>query len=302
MGHDHFHESGHAHSAGSRNKGRLRLVLGLTGSYMVVEVIAGLMTNSLALLAEAAHMFTDVAAVALALFAIRFAERPATSKRTYGYHRVEILAALANGVLLVSLSGLILFEAIHRLDNPPEVQGKAMFLVAIVGLIINGIGIFVLQAGAAESLNVKAAYFEVMSDAISAFGVILAGAIVWRTGWYYADPLVSAGIGLFILPRTWALLSEAVGVLLEGTPAHIDLDAVRKAMEGVPGVTTVHDLHVWTITSGMHALSAHAGVVSGSSQAAALEALRQRVESDFKITHVTIQMEESPCGDSGGHA
>ena len=302
MGHEHSAEGGHAHSAGSRNKNRLALVLALTGSYMVVEIIGGLLSHSLALLAEAAHMFTDVTALALAFFAIRFAERPPTPERTYGYHRVEILAALANAAFLIALSGLILFEAVERLGNPPAVHGKAMFLVATFGLIVNGVGIFVLRAGAADSLNVKAAYYEVLSDAVSAMGVILAGAIVWATGWYYADPLVSAGIGLFILPRTWALLKEAVGVLLEGTPSHVDLDALRASMEAVPGVTRVHDLHVWTITSGMHALSAHAGVAEGVSTTGVLEALRQCVATQFKITHVTVQLEEAECGDSDTHA
>ena len=302
MGHEHSAEGGHAHSAGSRNKNRLALVLALTGSYMVVEIIGGLLSHSLALLAEAAHMFTDVTALALAFFAIRFAERPPTPERTYGYHRVEILAALANAAFLIALSGLILFEAVERLGNPPAVQGKAMFLVATFGLIVNGVGIFVLRAGAADSLNVKAAYYEVLSDAVSAIGVILAGAIVWATGWYYADPLVSAGIGLFILPRTWALLKEAVGVLLEGTPSHVDLNALRASMEAVPGVTRVHDLHVWTITSGMHALSAHAGVAEGVSTTGVLEALRQCVAAQFKITHVTVQLEEAECRDSDTHA
>jgi cobalt-zinc-cadmium efflux system protein len=304
MGHDHTHEGGHAHggTAGSRNKKRLAIVLGLTSSYLVVEVIGGLLSHSLALLAEAAHMFTDVAALAMAFFAIRFAERPPTPERTYGYNRMEILAALANAVFLITLSGLILFEAVQRLRNPPEVHGKAMFLVASFGLVINAIGILVLRAGAAESLNVKAAYFEVLSDALSAVGVILAGAVVWATGWYYADPLVSAGIGLFILPRTWSLLKEAVGVLLEGTPAHVDLDALRKALEAVPGVMKVHDLHVWTITSGMHAMSAHAVVTESASNREVLAGLRQCANVQFKIGHATLQLEDAGCEDPEAHA
>jgi cobalt-zinc-cadmium efflux system protein len=302
MGHDHTHEGGHAGSAGSRNKKRLAIVLGLTSSYLVVEVIGGLLSHSLALLAEAAHMFTDVAALAMAFFAIRFAERPPTPERTYGYNRMEILAALANAVFLITLSGLILFEAVQRLRNPPEVHGKAMFLVASFGLVINAIGILVLRVGAAESLNVKAAYFEVLSDALSAVGVILAGAVVWATGWYYADPLVSAGIGLFILPRTWSLLKEAVGVLLEGTPAHVDLDALRKALEAVPGVLKVHDLHVWTITSGMHAMSAHAVVAEGASNREVLGALRRCANGQFKIGHATLQLEDAGCEDPEAHA
>lgn len=295
------HGHGHSHSAAGANKGRLKVVLGLTASYMLVEVVGGLLTHSLALLAEAAHMLADVVGLALAFMAVRFAERPATPERTYGYYRVEILAATVNAVVLMCLSVFILIEAGERLRNPPEVAGGAMLLVAAFGLAVNLVGVFILRAGAAESLNVRAAYFEVLSDAVSAVGVILAGAVIWTTGWPYADPLVSAGIGLFILPRTWTLLREAVGILLEGTPAHINVAAVRRAMEAVPGVTKVHDLHVWTITSGMHALSAHAGVAEGASNREVLDGLRACVARQFQISHATVQLEEAGCGDPKAH-
>jgi cobalt-zinc-cadmium efflux system protein len=245
-------------------------------------------------------MFTDVAALGLALFAIRFAERPATPERTFGYYRVEILAALANAVFLIVLSGLILFEAGERLFAPLAVEGKLMFLVASAGLLVNAAGILLLRHGAAESMNVKAAYLEVLSDALSAAGVIAAGAIVWSTGWPYADPIVSGAIGLFILPRTWGLLREAVGVLLEGTPAHVNLTTLRAAMEAVPGVETVHDLHVWTITSGMHALSAHAALLDSAAAPDVLERLRQ-CAARFEIGHVTIQLEGPGCRDPNAH-
>jgi cobalt-zinc-cadmium efflux system protein len=195
----------------------------------------------------------------------------------------------------------ILFEAVKRLRNPPEVHGGTMFLVAAVGLAVNVAGMLILSAGAEESLNIKAAYMEVVSDAISAVGVILAGAVIWTTGWYYADPLISAGIGLFILPRTWTLLREAIGVLLEGTPADVNLPAVREALRDVPGVQGVHDLHVWTLTSGINAISAHIHLASGASDHDVLCAARNRITSRFKIAHVTVQLEREACPEGKTH-
>ncbi len=247
-------------------------------------------------------MLTDVAGLAMAMLAMKFAEREPTPERTYGYHRVEILAALANAVVLIGVSVYILYEAFERLRNPPTIASGPMLAIAVVGLVVNIIGVVLLQAGSDESLNVKGAYFEILSDLLSSVGVIAAAAVMWGTGWYWADPLVSAGIGLFILPRTWTLLQEAVGVLLEGTPAHINLDAVRNAMEAVPGVIRVHDLHVWTITSGMHALSAHAAVADGASNREALEALQRCAGTQFNVAHVTVQIEGEGCGDPDAHA
>jgi cobalt-zinc-cadmium efflux system protein len=235
MGHN------HAHTPAGKNKRRLTIVFGLTTLYLVVEVIGGLLTRSLALLADAGHMLTDVAGLGLALLAIWFAERPATPERTYGFYRVEILASLANAVVLVGISFYILYEAYERFRDPPEVQSGKMLLVAFVGLIINIIGIYLLRAASEESLNMKGAYFEVLSDMLTSIGVIVAGVIMLTTGWYYADPLISAGIGLFILPRTWMLLRDAVGVLLEATPSDITLRRCARplaALLGSPVSTT----------------------------------------------------------------
>ena len=214
---------GHEISASGKNKKRLMVVLALTSFYLIAEVVGGFLTGSLALLADAGHMLTDVGGLALALLAIKFAERPATPERTYGFYRVEILAALTNAVVLIGISIYILYEAYERFLNPPEVQSGTMIFIAIIGLIINIVGVFILRAGSKESLNMKGAYFEVLSDLLTSVGVIIAGVIMLTTGWYYADPIISAGIGLFIFPRTWALLKDAVGVLLEGTPSDVNI-------------------------------------------------------------------------------
>ena len=293
--------SGHSHSPASTNKRSLAIVFGLTLLYLIAEVVGGILTHSLALLADAGHMLTDVAGLGLALFAIRFAERPATPERTYGFYRVEILAALTNAVVLIGISLYILYEAWQRFKHPPEVESKGMLLVAVIGLVVNMAGIFILRKGSKESLNMKGAYFEVLSDMLTSVGVIIAGVIMLATGWYYADPLISAGIGLFILPRTWVLLKEAVGVLLEGTPTDVNVTALREAMGNVEGVAGVHDLHVWTLTSGVNAMSAHAVLAGGASHDEVLVALHQRVTSDFKITHVTVQVEAQECAEGETH-
>ena len=292
---------GHEHGGRTRNRKRLKVVLVLTSTFLVAEVVGGLLTGSLALLADAGHMLTDVGGLAMALIAMKFAERPPTPERTYGYHRVEILAAVANAVVLIVISAYILYEAYERFRNPPPVASRMMLVIALLGLVVNLIGVGLLREGSGESLNVKGAYFEVLSDLLSSVGVIAAAGVMWGTGWYWADPLVSAGIGLFILPRTWTLLKEGIGVLLEGTPADVDLEAVRQAMQSVPGVETVHDLHVWTITSGMNALSAHAALRDGVSGPDVLEALRRCVTTRFKIAHVTVQLEGAGCGDPQVH-
>jgi cobalt-zinc-cadmium efflux system protein len=291
----------HAHTPAGRNKRQLTLVFGLTAFYLVVEVVGGLWTGSLALLADAGHMLTDVAGVALALLAIRFAERPATPERTYGYYRVEILAALTNAVVLIGISLYILYEAYQRFRDPPEVESTAMLGVAVVGLVVNAVGIYLLRAGSAESLNMKGAYFEVLSDALTSVGVIIAGLIMWATGWYYADPLISAGIGLFILPRTWSILKDATGVLLEGTPSDVNLESVREAIRGLPGVSGVHDLHVWSLTSGVNALSVHVVKTNEASLSDILGAVRSKVTSELAISHVTVQVEPEGWEQSETH-
>lgn len=228
----------HLKTAAQRNKRQLTIVFGFTTLYLIVEVAGGLITGSLALLADAAHMLTDVGGLGLALFAIRFSEKPATPERTYGYYRVEILSALTNAVVLIGISLYILYEAYQRFIDPPAVASLGMLGVGVVGLLVNLAGMRLLRQSSTESLNLKGAYFEVLSDMLSSLGVIVAGVIMWTTGWYYADPLFSAAIGLFILPRTWTLLREATGVLLEGTPASVNLTGLREAMATVPGVAS----------------------------------------------------------------
>lgn len=283
-------------SAAAQNRRALFITFSLTFSYFIVEVVGGILTNSLALLADAAHMLTDVGGLGLALFAIWIGQKPATSEKTYGYYRVEILAALANAVVLFFISFWILYEAYRRFQEPPEIAGVPMFLVAIFGLVVNLVGFFILREGAKESLNIQGAFLEVISDALGSVGVIVAALLIWWKGWYYADPIFSVLIGLFILPRTWKLLTQAANVLLEATPAHINIPAVEQAMLKVDGVKAVHDLHVWTITSGMEALSAHVVLTEGcESQTAAeiLEPLTAVLKEEFGIDHTTIQVEHS---------
>lgn len=289
---------GHSHggrpggTATGRYKSRLAWALGLTVAYMAAEVAGALLTGSLALLADAAHMLTDAGGLALALIAIRFAERPATPQRTYGYVRAEVLSALANAVVLLLLTVYILFEAYERFLTPPEVLGGPMLVVAALGLVVNLISMRLLSAGASDSLNVKGAYFEVLSDMLGSLGVIVAALVVMLTGWTLADPIVGAAIGLFIVPRTWALLKQAVHVLMEGTPAHVDVTLLEQRLLGIPGVTAVHDLHVWTITSGLDAMSCHLVVDDLADARAVLVAAAAALDDEFGIEHTTIQIED----------
>lgn len=288
--------SGHGHggqSSAGKNKKNLAIVFGTTSLYLIVEVIGGLWTGSLALLADAGHMLTDVSGVGLALLAIRFAEKPATPERTYGYYRFEILAALTNAVVLIGISLYILYEAYERFLNPPEIQSGTMLIVASVGLVINLFGMWLLYGGSNESLNMKGAYFEVLSDMLTSIGVLIAGVIMLTTGWYYADPLLSAGIGLFILPRTWKLMMDAVNVLLEGTPSDVNITALRESLEKLNGVAEIHDLHVWSITSEMNAMSVHAVLAENTVYDKVLAEVHEHCTENFKISHVTVQIESA---------
>lgn len=281
-------------SVTAKNRRSLWIVFGLTFAYFVVEVVGGLLTNSLALLADAAHMLTDVGGLGLALFAAWMSAKPATPQRTYGYYRVEILAALANGVVLFLMAFFILFEAYRRFREPPEVASLPMLAVAAVGLVVNVIGILLLRRASGESLNMKGAYLEVVSDLLGSVGVLIAGVVMMTTGWYYADPLFGVGIGLFILPRTWGLMKQAVNVLLEATPAHINLAEVEASLLRVEGVASVHDLHVWTITSGIYALSVHVVLAEGLAPPVVdtvVERAAASVKEKFGIGHSTIQVE-----------
>ncbi|PZR81402.1 MAG: cation transporter, partial [Stutzerimonas stutzeri] len=247
--------AGHSHSgaaapdtAAGKHKGRLAAALGLTTAFMIAEIVGGLWTGSLALLADAAHMLTDAGGLALALIAIRFSERPATPQNTYGFVRMEVLSALTNAVVLLLLTFYILYEAYQRFLNPPEIIGGPMLVVAVIGLIVNLISMRLLSGGSSESINVKGAYFEVLSDMLGSLGVIVAALVVLLTGWTLVDPIIGAGIGLFIVPRTWILLKQAIHILLEGTPPEVNVALIEKRLLELPAVTAVHDLHVWTIT------------------------------------------------------
>ena len=279
-------------SAGRRNKKKLWTVFGLTAGYMVAEALGGVLTGSLALLADAGHMLTDAGALGLALFAIQYAERAATPAKTYGYLRTEILAALANAVALLLISFFILYEAWQRFRRPPEVLAGPMLIVASLGLILNFVSMRMLTAAAGESLNAKGAYLEVLSDTLGSVGVIAASVIVLSTGWYLADPIIGAAIGLFIVPRTWTLLKDATHILMEGVPERIDVAALESAMLGVAGVMAVHDLHVWTLTSGWDSLSAHVTVGDGQQQGRVLADLQELLKQRFEIEHATLQVEE----------
>jgi cobalt-zinc-cadmium efflux system protein len=277
----------------SRHKHRLWVVFALSASFMVVQVIVGWWTNSLALLADAAHLFVDAAGVGLSLLAVWFAERPATAEKTYGYYRVEILAALVNGVVLCVLAIVILVEAAERLRMAHEVSAGPVLVVAVAGLGVNLLAAWLLHAGAGESLNVRGAYLEVLGDALSSAAVIVAATVILITGWTAADALASAAIALLILPRTFALLKQAVNVLLEGVPAHLDVAEIEAALRGVRGVKRVHDLHVWTLTSGREAMSVHVEVEPGTSPNRVLDELHVVLHARFGIDHTTIQVETS---------
>ena len=270
----------------------LLIVLLMTGTFMVIEVIGGLLTQSLALLADAGHMLTDVAALGLSAFAMWMAARPSTPEKSYGYHRAEILAAVTNAVVLLLLAIWILYEAYRRVFEPPHVLGVPMLLIGLVGLAVNVASMKLLDHESASSLNVRSAYLEVLSDAISSVGVILGGVTIWLTGWFLIDPLLSSGISVFIVWRTWALLTQAVHVLMEGVPTRLDAKEVGQAMAGVPGVKGIHDLHIWTITSGLDALSAHVVVPVGEDRDAVLGRLQQLLRDRCGIDHVTLQIVE----------
>jgi cobalt-zinc-cadmium efflux system protein len=283
------------HTPGSRHKNRLWAVLALTACFLLVEVAGALATGSLSLLADAAHMLVDTGGLLMSLLAVWFAERPATPAKTYGYYRVEILAALVNGVVLCVLAAGILFKAYERLWQPPDVPGAPILVVAALGLAVNLAGVGLLRSGAGESLNVRGAYLEVLGDAASSAAVIVAGAVILLTGWTIADPLASGAIALFILPRTWTLLRQAVNVLLEGAPPHLDVPEIEAALCAAAGVRRVHDLHVWTLTSGREAMSAHVVVRPDTPADRILDELHVILHARFGIDHTTIQVESEPA-------
>ena len=295
MAHSHAHDE---HSRGrAEDRRRLAVTLGLVSLYLIAEVLGGLWTGSLALLADAGHMFSDVAALALSLFAIWLAQRPTTIKRTFGYHRVEILAALANAVALVVVALLILSEAYERLGTPRDVLGAPMLLIAFGGLLVNLAGLWMLHGGKDSNLNVRGAWLHVLSDTLGSIGVITAAFLVWAFGWTQADPIASILIALLVIFASWQLLRETVGVLMEAAPGHIDVEEVRRALCETRGVLSIHDLHVWTITSGFVSLSCHVESSHQVPDDALLAGLQELLRERFGIDHVTIQIE--PPGFEG---
>ena len=282
----------HRHdSAAAADRDRLVLVLGLSVGILVVEAVGAVASNSLALLADAGHMLTDVSGIGLALVAIWFAGRAPTGARTFGYLRLEILAAVANAVLLLGVAAFILFEAWQRLSAPPDVASGLMLGVALLGLGVNAISLFLLRDAQRESLTMRGAYLEVMGDFAGSAAVIVAAVVITVTGWTQADAIASIGIALLILPRTFALLRDATDVLLEATPKGVDMDHVRRHILDAPGVVDCHDLHAWTITSGMNVVSAHVVLADGADPAKTLDALCACLSDDFDIEHSTFQLE-----------
>ena len=289
-GHDHSH-GGHDHSHGSADKRALAIVLALTAGFMVVEVIGGILTGSLALLADAGHMLSDAASLGVALFAAWLAGRPATPSRSFGFRRAEILAALFNGLTLVAISVWIFVEAYRRLWEPPEVLGGLMLVVAVLGLGVNVVGAVILSRSEGESLNVEGALRHVLADVLGSVGAIIAAVVIIFTGWRYADPLISALIGLLVLSSSWGLLRDSVTILLEATPRGIDAEDVGKKMVGVEGIREVHDLHIWTITSGFPALAAHVLVGHDENCHGKRRELEDLLEHEYGIEHTTLQVD-----------
>lgn len=292
-GHAHDHDASSSGAATMRLAGRraLTTALVLTLSFMVVEIVGGLATNSLALLSDAAHMFTDGIGLGLGLLGIWIADQPATSRKTYGYHRAEILVALVNGLVLWLLVLWVFWEAWQRMLAPPVVNGSGVLSVAAVGLVVNLIAAWILSGAASQNLSVRAALLHVLSDLLGSIGVIASGIVIVATGWSAADAVASAIIAVLILVSSFGLIREAVDVLMEAVPRHIDLDELRRALEGVPGATEVHDLHVWSLTTGHCALSAHAVVGEGVVADHVLTEMTERLADRFGIRHVTIQLE-----------
>ncbi|MEV6423765.1 cation diffusion facilitator family transporter [Streptomyces sp. NPDC051662] len=296
-GHNHGHTHGGppAGTATAAYRGRLRIALSITLSVMVVEIVGGIASDSLALFADAAHMATDAVGLGMALLAIHFAARPADETRTFGFARAEILAALANCVLLLGVGGFLLYEAIERFLVPPETRGGLTIIFALVGMAANMVSLSLLMRGQKESLNVRGAYLEVLADTLGSLAVLVSAVIILTTGWQTADPIAGLLIGLMIVPRTVKLLRETLNVLLEAAPKNVDMNEVRAHMLALPGVADVHDLHVWTITSGMPVLSAHVVVDQDALDAVGHEKILHDLQGclghHFDVEHCTFQLE-----------
>jgi cobalt-zinc-cadmium efflux system protein len=294
--HDHDHDHAHERGRGG-GKRDLLIALSITVIMMVVEVIGGILSNSLALLSDAGHMLTDNLALLLSFFAMTFASMPATDRRTFGFYRLEILAALVNGIVLVLVSLYIVYEAYLRIIHPQPVAGTLMLVVAMIGLVANVIGAFVLMKHSRASLNIRGAYLHILGDALSSVGVVIGGGIILFTGWYLIDPLLSILISLVIVYGAWALVKESVSILLESVPSHINIETISAEIQKIGGVREAYHIHVWTITSGVYAMSGHVLIedqlVSGSKDV--LDRIRALLADKFKIEHSTIQLECDRC-------
>ena len=295
-GHDHSGHS-HNHAAGASSK-MLTIALALTTTFLITELVGAWLFNSLALLSDAAHMFTDAAALAIALAAVKLGQRPADDARTFGYRRFEILAAAFNALLLFAVAAYVAWEGIGRFFEPEAVESTGMLAVAAVGLIVNLIAMRLLASGKDNSLNVKGAYLEVWADMLGSVGVIAGAVVIMLTGWQWVDPVVAIGIGLWVLPRTWILLKDTTHILLEGVPGRLSIVEIRAAIAGSAGVAGVHDLHVWSMTSDDSSLSVHVELADGAVSEAVRATIQAMLRERFEIEHSTIQTELVPCDDS----
>jgi cobalt-zinc-cadmium efflux system protein len=288
------HEEEHLNHLAGRP---LRITLGLVLVIMIAEVIGGVLSNSLALLSDAGHMLTDALALGLSLFALALARRPATPTRTFGYHRAEIMAALANGSILVLVSVYIFYEAYRRFSALPTVKTPLMLTIAVIGLVANLAGVFLLRRGSRASINVRAAFWHVIGDTMSSVGVVIGGVIIYFTGWYIVDPILAVVIGVVILWGAVRIVREATDILLESVPGHVRIEEVAAAVKSVPGVEDMHDIHIWTITSGIYALSAHLSITDRtvSQSCDILTKVNRVLEENFNITHTTLQLECESC-------
>lgn len=296
IAHSHHDHGSNGLSAAGRHRNPLLIAFILTLAYAAVEVVTGILFGSLALISDAGHMLTDVVGLGMALAAIQLASQRRDPSHTYGLYRLEVLAALANAGLLFAVAGYVLYEAVRRFMQPVEVLGTPLLVVATIGLLINLVSFLLLRRGAKESLNVRGAFLEVFSDMLGSVGVIVAGIILITTGWPYADPIIGAGIGLFILPRAWRLGRDALRILLEMAPPGVDVAAAERELAALPGVADVHDLHLWTLTSGMNMASGHLTVATAADVAPVLQLARELLAERFEVTHVTLQCEPADAG------
>lgn len=300
MGHQHGHSHGHNHTG---NKKVLFISFLLISTFMVVEVIGGILTNSLALLSDAGHMLSDAVALGLSFFAIKLGERKATERNTFGYRRFEIVAAALNGLTLIGISLYIFVEAYHRLDDPPEVQSMGMLTISVIGLLVNIIAAWILMKGDKdENLNVKSAFLHVMGDMLGSIGAIIAALLIFFFGWGIADPIASVIVAILVLVSGWRVTKESFHILMEGAPIQFEMEKVRQSLHAIPGVVGVHDLHIWSITSGVPMLSCHISIEGEGQHDAILHQAQSILHDKYGIDHSTVQVEhqESGCPSSHG--